>query len=153
MAVLGALVAGATVSAVLLGMAAHHDDVVSRTSAAARAAAAAEMPQILSYDYRSINSDLARASGYTTGEFRQQFSTLSSQIIAPAAIQQQTVTKATVPNSSVVSATADQVVVLLFVDQTTTSKAQRQPQPVASQVRVTMKQSGGRWLVAQFQAL
>jgi Mce-associated membrane protein len=53
----------------------------------------------------------------------------------------------------VVSATADQVVVLLFVDQSTTNKTQQQPQQVASQVRVTMQQAGGRWLVAQFQAL
>jgi hypothetical protein len=45
------------------------------------------------------------------------------------------------------------VVVLLFIDQITTSKAQSQPQQVASQIQVTMERAGGRWLVAQFQAL
>ena len=153
MAVLGVLAAAAAVSAVLLGMAAHHDAATSRAGSAAQKAAAADIRQILSYDYRRLNADLATATSDTTGEFRQQFGILAGQMIGPAATQQQTVTKASVPNASVVSATTDRVVVLAFVDQTTTSKAHPQPQKVASQVRVTMQQSGGRWRVARFQAL
>lgn len=153
MAVLGVLAVAAVVSAVLLAVKAHHDDVAARAGTAARQAATAEIQQILTYDYRTINADLARASNDTTGEFHQQFGTLSGQIIVPAAAQQQTVTRATVPDASVISATSSQVVVLMFVDQSTSSKSQRQPQQVASQVRVTMQQAGGRWKVAQFQAL
>jgi Mce-associated membrane protein len=153
MAVLGILAAAAVVSAVLLAIAAHHDDVTASASAAARKAATAEIQQILTYDYRTINSDVAKAGSDTTGEFHQQFGTLAGQLIVPSAQQQQTVTKAKVANASVVSANANQVVVLLFVDQATTNKAQQQPQPVGSQVKVTMQQVGGRWLVAQFQAL
>jgi Mce-associated membrane protein len=153
MAVLGALAAASVVSAVLLAIAAHHDDATSAASTAARKAATAEIQQILSYDYRTINSDVARANADTTGQFHQQFGTLSGQLIVPAALQQQTVTQAKVANSSVVSANANQVVVLLFVDQATTNKTQRQAQPVGSQVKVTMQQASGRWLVAQFQAL
>jgi Mce-associated membrane protein len=152
-AALGALAVAAAVSAALLAVAAHHDDATSPVSAAAQQAATTEIKQILSYDYRSLGSDLARAKSDTTGQFSQQFSALAGQIIVPAATQQQTVTTVTVPNVSVVSATADRVVVLLFIDQSTTNKTQRQPQQVAGQVRVTMQQTGGRWLVAQFQAL
>lgn len=153
MAVLGAGGVAVAVAAVLLAVEARHDDAVQRARSAALAAATTEIRQILSYDYRSIGSDLARANSDTTGQFRGQFEVLASQLISPAATQQHTVTKATVPNASVVSATADQVVVLLFIDQSTTSKTLNQPQQVASQVRVTMEHVGGRWLVAQFQAL
>jgi Mce-associated membrane protein len=153
LAVLGVLAVGAVVSAVLLAVAAHHDDVASRASTAARQAATTEIQQILSYDYRSLGPDLARAKSDTTGQFTQQFEALAGQIIVPAATQQQTVTRVTVPNASVVSATANRVVVLLFIDQNTTNKARPQPQRVASQVRVTMQQARGHWLVAQFQAL
>lgn len=152
-AMLGAAAAAAGVAAAGLAAAAHRDDAVARASAAARAAASADIRQILSYDYRRIGADLARARADTTGEFRGEFGLLASQLIGPAATQQRTVTRASVPDAAVISATPDQVVVLLFVDQVTTSKPQPQPQRADSQVRVTMQRVGGRWLVAQFQAL
>jgi Mce-associated membrane protein len=153
MAVLGVLAAGAGAAAVRLAAEAHHDDALTRARSTALAAATTDIRQILSYNYRSINSDLARARNDTTGQFRGEFGVLASQLIGPAAAQQRTITWATVPHASVVSATADQVVVLLFIDQRTASKTQPQPQLAASQVQVTMQRIGGRWLVAQFQAL
>jgi Mce-associated membrane protein len=153
MAVLGAGVVAVAVASVLLATEAHRDDTGERARGAALAAATTEIRQILSYDYRNIGSDLATANSDTTGQFRGQFGILAGQLIGPAATQQHTVTTATVPNASVISATADQVVVLLFIDQSTTSKAQPKPQLTASQIRVTMEYVGGRWLVAQFQAL
>lgn len=153
MAVLAAAAAAAAVTAGRLGIGAHRDGALAQARNAALTAAAAEIPQILSYDYRRIGADLARARSDTTGVFRGQFGVLASQIIGPAATQQHTVTRATVPAVSVLSATADQAVLLVFVDQSTTSKAQPAPQQAASQIRVTMQQIGGRWLVAQFQAL
>lgn len=153
MAVLGALAAAAAVAAVRLAVTARRDAAVAHARSAALAAATADMRQILSYDYRSIGPDLARARNDTTGEFRGEFRILASQLIGPAARQQQTVTTATVPDASVVSASARQVVVLLFIDQSTTSRTRPAPQLASSQIRVTMQLAGGRWLVAQFQAL
>ena len=152
-AVLGVLVAGVAATAVRLAVQAHDDAAVAAARTIALAAARTDIRQILSYDYRSISADLARARSDTTGEFRGEFAVLASQLIGPAAAQQHTITWATVPAASVVSATADRVVVLLFIDQNTANKAQPQPQQVASQVRVTMQRAGGRWLVAQFQAM
>ena len=153
MAVLAVLAVAVGVTADRLAVHAQHDDAVAQARTAALAAAKTELPQILSYDYRSIGSDLATARADTTGQFRGEFNLLASQLISPVAGQQHTVTRATVPDAAVVSATADQVVVLLFIDQSTTSKKRQQPQQEASQVRVTMERSGGRWLVSQFQAL
>ncbi|HZC41712.1 MAG TPA: hypothetical protein VE343_13625 [Streptosporangiaceae bacterium] len=152
-AVLIVLVAGAAMTAVRLAAEAGRDAAVARARSGALAAATADMRQILSYDYRSIGADLARARADTTGQFRGEFGILAGQLIGPAAREQRTVTRATVPDAAVISATADRVVLLLFIDQTTTSKARQQPQRAASQVRVTMERAGGRWLVAQFQAL
>jgi Mce-associated membrane protein len=153
MAVLGMMVLAAAVVTVRLAAAAHRDEAVMRARHAALAAAAAEMRQILSYDYRSIGSDLAKARSDTTGQFRGEFGVLASQLIGPAARQQHTVTRATVVSAAVASAAANRVVVLLFIDQHTASKARPSFQLTASQVRVTMELTGGRWLVAQFQPL
>jgi Mce-associated membrane protein len=120
---------------------------------AAMAAAKTDIEQILSYDYRNLSADLAKASSDTTGEFNGQFAVLASELISPAAAQQHTITKATVPDVSVISSTGNQVVVLVFVDQSTTDKAQQKAQQNVSQVKVTMQDVGGRWLVEQFQAL
>lgn len=120
---------------------------------AAAAAATTDIEQILSYDYRDLSADLSRAIGDTTGEFNGQFTVLASQLITPTATQQHTITTATVPDVSVISATGNQVVVLVFVDQSTTDKTQTKAQKNVSQLKVTMENVGGRWLVEQFQAL
>ena len=78
---------------------------------------------------------------------------LASELISPAATQQDTITKATVPDVSVISSTGNQVVVLVFVDQSTTDKTQKKAQANVSQIKATMEDVGGRWLVEQFQAL
>lgn len=150
---LTALVAVTAWAALRLAARVRQDDAVAQARTAALAAAATEIRQILSYDYRSIGADLTRARNDTTGQFRGEFAVLASQLIGPAASQQHTVTTAAVPAASVVSATPDQVVVLLFIDQRTQSRVRPQPQQTAGQLRVTMQRVGGRWLVAQFQAL
>jgi Mce-associated membrane protein len=120
---------------------------------AAMAAAKTDIEQILSYNYHSLSADLDQASKDTTGEFNSQFAVLASELISPAATQQDTITKATVPDVSVISSTGNQVVVLVFVDQSTTDKTQKKAQANVSQIKATMEDVGGRWLVAQFQAL
>jgi Mce-associated membrane protein len=153
MAVLVMLVAGSAAAAASLAGRQRDDAAAQRAQTAAMAAATTEIGQILSYDYRDLNADLARAASDTTGEFNGQFGVLSGQLIGPAAAQEHVVTKATVPDASVISSTGGEVVVLLFVDQSTTNKTQKKAQQNVSQVRVTMENVGGRWLVEQFQAL
>jgi Mce-associated membrane protein len=153
MAVLGVLVAGTAVTSGFLVVKVRHDQATQSAENAAMAAAATDIGQILSYDYRHISTDLARANSDTTGEFSGQFGVLAGQLIGPAAAQQHTVTKATVPIASVISSSGNEVVVLAFVDQSTTNKSQAKPQQNVSQVQVTMEDVGGRWLVERFQAL
>jgi Mce-associated membrane protein len=153
LAVLVLLVAGAGFWDASLASQQSQTQQTQNAENAAMAAATTDVGQILSYDYQHLTADLAQASRDTTGEFNSQFAVLATELISPAATQQHTITKATVPDVSVVSATGNQVVVLAFVDQSTTDKSQPKAQKNVSQVKVTMQNVGGRWLVEQFQAL
>jgi len=150
-AVLAVLIAGSGVAAWIL------DTQTSNNTSTQQerdgAVAATKIPQILSYNYKTLSADLAGASADTTGQFSGQFGLLASQLIGPNATKQKTVTKAAVPVAAAVDSSRNEVTVLVFVDQSTTSKAQPKAQPNTSQLRVTMQKVSGRWLVEQFTAL
>ena len=63
------------------------------------------------------------------------------------------VVKAEVAAQSVVQCHADQVVVLLFVNQTTTSTRLDGPQVDLNRVRLTLVKVDGKWLVNKVVAL
>jgi Mce-associated membrane protein len=151
--VLTLLVAGTGVAAGILDTQTSNNASTQQERDAAVAAAKTEIPQILSYNYKTLSADLARASADTTGQFSGQFGVLASQLIGPNATKQQTVTKAAVPVAAAVDASGNQVTVLVFVDQSTISKSQPKAQTNSSQLRVTMQKVNGRWLVEQFTAL
>ena len=151
--VLTLLVAASGVAAGILDTQTSNDTATQQERDTASAAAKTEIPQILSYNYKTLSADLARASADTTGQFSGQFGVLASQLIGPNAAKQQTVTKATVPVAAAMDSSGDEVTVLVFVDQSTTSKQQPKAQKNASQLRVTMRKVNGRWLIEQFAAL
>ncbi|MFI9585408.1 hypothetical protein ACIHCQ_26930 [Streptomyces sp. NPDC052236] len=79
---------------------------------------------ILSYDYRRLDRDFAAARSRLTGSFRDEYQRTTATVVAPTAKKYQGVVKATVakppggeaPAASVVSASPDSAVVLLFVN-------------------------------------
>lgn len=152
-AVLAVLVAASGVASGLLATKVSDSSASQQERDAAVAAAKTEIQQILSYNYKTLSADLARASADTTGQFSGEFSVMAAQMIGPQAKQQQTVTKAVVPVAAAVDSTGNQVTVLVFVDQSTTNKQQSKPQVNGSQLRVTMQKVNGRWLVEQFTAM
>lgn len=152
-AVLAVLVAASGVASGLLATKVSDNTASQQERDAAVAAAKTEIQQILSYNYKTLSADLARASADTTGQFSGEFSVMAAQMIGPQAKQQQTVTKAVVPVAAAVGSTGNQVTVLVFVDQSTTNKQQSKPQVNGSQLRVTMQKVNGRWLVEQFTAM
>ncbi len=107
---------------------------------------------ILSYDHTRMDADIAAASKLTTGQFRKDYAD-TSRTVAPIAREYKAVVKATVKASSVVSATSDQVVVLLFVDQSTQSTRVQGTQVDQARVRMTMRRVGDDWLAAKVEAL
>lgn len=152
-AALTVAVAGSGVAAGLLATQASDNASTQADRTAATAAAKTEIAQLLTYNYKTLNTDLARATADTTGQFSGEFGVMASQMIAPQAQQQQTVTRAVVPVAAAVDSSGNQVTVLVFVDQSTTNAKQPKAQVNGSQLRVTMQKVKNRWLIAQFQAM
>ena len=119
----------------------------------AMAAAHEHAAVILSYDYRHLDADFAAARRTLTGSFARDYRATTSKMVRPGAEQYHVVVKAEVAAESVVSATADQVVVLLFVNQTTTSTRLDGPRVDLNRVRMTLVKVDGRWLVNKVVAL
>jgi Mce-associated membrane protein len=122
----------------------------SRTAAEQSVRAASDSTiAILSYRPDTVDRDLKAAANRLTGGFRQQYTQLVSDVVAPGAKQQHITAVATVPAAASVSATGKQAVVLVFVDQTTTI-GDDAPTQTTSSVRVTLDKVHGRWLISQF---
>jgi Mce-associated membrane protein len=126
-------------------------DALNAAPAAAEKAAA----QILSYDYARLHEDTAAASALMTPDYSQTFLRTVDDLLAKPATEQRGVVSAKVMASGVVSAdaAAGTVDVLLFVDQTSTTKASQTPQTALNRVVLTMVDQDGRWLVDDVTAL
>jgi Mce-associated membrane protein len=122
----------------------------SRAAADASVRAASETTiAILSYKPETVDRDLKAAAERLTAGFRQQYTQLVNDVVAPGAKQQHITAVATVPAAASVSATGKHAVVLVFVDQTTTI-GNDAPTQTTSSVRVSLEKIDGRWLISQF---
>ncbi|WP_037572192.1 hypothetical protein [Phaeacidiphilus oryzae] len=133
----------------------------ARAATAASAAARLAAPAVLSYDYRHLNRDFATARTYITGGFRSEYARTTASVVGPTAGRYHGVVRAVVakapiggaPAVSVVSATRNRVVVLLFVNQTTTSTKVAGSRVDLDRVRFTMAHTSGGWRVEAVDAL
>ncbi|BBX45360.1 hypothetical protein GCM10009641_20490 [Mycobacterium cookii] len=128
-------------------------DGTARASAAAAdqsiRAASDSTIAILSYKPETVDKDLKAAADRLAEPFRQQYTQLVNDVVAPGAKQQHISAVATVPAAASVSATGKHAVVLVFVDQTTTI-GNDAPTQSTSSVRVSLEKIDGRWLISQF---
>jgi Mce-associated membrane protein len=104
---------------------------------------------ILSYKPETVDRDLKAAADRLADPFRQQYTQLVNDVVAPGAKQQHITAVATVPAAASVSATGKHAVVLVFVDQITTI-GNDAPTQSTSSVRVSLEKVDGRWLISQF---
>jgi Mce-associated membrane protein len=147
------LVAALAVGAVLLAGQREHDDHAKagqQALAAARSAAVA----VLSYDYRHLDSDFAAARAFTAQPFTAQYQQTTTRAVRPVATKNAAVVSASVSAAGVVRADRDRVVILAFVDQSTTSSRLERPQVDQNRVELTMvRRDDGRWLVSGVRAM
>lgn len=160
-AVLAVLVVVGLVAAAVLGQ----DYLQSQRTDAARkeamTAASKAAPEILSYDYHHLDKDFAKARSHLTGGFSDKYKNTTQKVVGPTAKKYQGVVKATVakprsggdPAASVVSASPDKVVVLLFINQVTKSTQVNGPRVDMNRVRMTMSRTSGGWKVSAVDAL
>lgn len=104
---------------------------------------------MLSYRPDTVDTATAAAADQLTGSFRDEYTQLIKNVVAPGAKQQHISTVVQVPAAASVTADTNHAVVLLFVDQATTV-GNDPPTNTASSVRVTLDKVGGRWFVSQF---
>jgi len=124
------------------------------TVGAARRAALAVAPgiarDVLSYDYRTIDADIARAQAETTATFAQQYATTAAQLKS-AAQTNHAIVQAQPHAPGIVSAITDNVVVLVFVDQVSVTEPAEATTPTThaaeSRVQMTLRHVNGKWLL------
>jgi Mce-associated membrane protein len=119
-------------------------------------AAAGLARDILSYDYRTIDRDLARARADTTGEFAGQYASAAAELRSEAR-RTQAIVQARVRDTGIVAATGDQVVVLVFADQVSITRTAAAVSPttrvIPSAVQLTLTRDGDRWRVSALTAV
>ncbi|MGW0701720.1 hypothetical protein ACWD0A_20865 [Streptomyces sp. NPDC002867] len=160
-AALAVLLVAALVAAGVLGReyVRGRDTDAARTEALAAARKAA--PVVLSYDHRRLDKDFATARTWLTGSFRDEYGRTTKTVVAPTATKYRGTVKASVvrppdggaPAASVVSASPDKVVVLLFVNQVTTSTQVTGSRVDLNRVRMTMTRTDAGWKVSAVDAL
>lgn len=153
LAVVVALAVAAAVLGLLLMRQDRAEDRVELARTEALAAAERHAVTLLSYDHRRLDRDFAAARKVLTGNFADDYAATTESVVRPTAEEVKAVVTAEVAASSVVRAGENRAVVLLFVDQTTTSTRLDGPRVDLNRVRMTLDRSGGQWLVSGVDAL
>jgi len=128
----------------------HLDDTATR---AAVDAATTGTVALLSYAPDTIDADFASAKTHLTGDFLSYYSQFTQQIVAPAAKEKAVATDAAVVRAAVAELARDRAVVLVFINQTTTSAEAPDPAMTASSVRVTLTKVEDSWRISQFEPI
>jgi Mce-associated membrane protein len=105
---------------------------------------------LLSYKPDTVEQQLTAARDRLIGQFRDQYTDLTNNVVIPGAKEKQISAVASVPAAASVSADPGSAVVLLFVNQTVTV-GNGVPTDTASSVRITLDKVGERWLISKFE--
>lgn len=107
---------------------------------------------VLTYSPDNVDRDIARAKSYLTGDFLAYYTKFSEQIAA-LALQNQVTQTAKVVRAAVSEIHPNSAVVLVFLNQTATSKEKPEPQTTASIAQVTVVKVNGSWLISKMDPL
>lgn len=123
-------------------------DRVTTAQRTALAAARHHVVEVLSYDFPTVEKDVRQAESNLTGQFADDFGKMARDLIIPTARAKEIRTHAEVTAAGVVRSSGDRVVVLLFVNQTTTSREVPEPTLDGSRLEVTLDRAGAGWVVS-----
>jgi Mce-associated membrane protein len=104
---------------------------------------------LLSYQPNTVEQQLGAARGLLTGNFRDAYTQLITDVVIPGAKQREISATATVPAIAPVSADEEHAVAIVFVNQTTVV-GKDAPTASSSSVRVAMDKVNGHWLISEF---
>lgn len=107
---------------------------------------------VLSYAPDNVDRDFAKAKSYLTGDFLAYYTKFTEEIAAMA-LQKHVTQTAKVVRAAVSELHPNSAVVLVFINQTVTSKEKPEPQTTASGARVTLTKVKGSWLISRLDPL
>lgn len=130
----------------------YRPDVQTNTAAADSAIKAATEGTValLSYAPESLEADFEKARTQLTGDFLNYYNQFTEQIVTPAATKNAVKTQANVVNSAVAEIHPDSAVVLVFLNQLTTSTENPDGSFSTSSVKVGLAKVDGNWRIASF---
>jgi Mce-associated membrane protein len=108
---------------------------------------------LLSYKPDTLDKDFAAAKSHLTGDFLNYYNDFTKQVVTPAAQTKGVATTAQVVGAAPSELHPDSAVVLVFVNQVTTSKERPDPAMASSSVKVSLVKSNGQWLINKFDPL
>jgi hypothetical protein len=112
-------------------------------------AAAGELTsKVLSYDWKTLDKDSKASQAVLAPSFRSEYEKTMSEVRAEA-VKNQVKLEAEAAATSIVSATQDKVVALVFVNQVTTAKGSPNRRVDSSRVLVTLTRNGGDWRISK----
>ena len=130
----------------------YRPDQETNAAAAAVALDAAKNGTVamLSYSPESLDKDFAAAKSHLTGDFLSYYTQFTEQVVTPAAKQKSVKTSAAVVRAGVAELHPDSAMVLVFINQNTTSKENPDGSFAASAVKVGLKKINDTWLISSF---
>jgi len=105
------------------------------------------VPAMFSYEYTTVDTELPKTADMLSPAFREDYLALITTAIAPGAKEKELSVMATAQAGGIVDADREHAVVLLFLNQVTTSKDSPQGTTTGSRLRVELDKDGDRWLV------
>jgi Mce-associated membrane protein len=126
------------------------DQTDAAASNAALDAAKSGTVSLLSYSPDTLDKDFTAAKSNLTGDFLSYYTQFTTEIVTPAAKEKQVKTTASVVRAGVSEIHPDSAVVLVFINQVTTSKENPDGAFAASAVKVGLTKLNDRWLISAF---
>lgn len=108
---------------------------------------------LLSYSPDSLTRDFENAKRRLTVDYQSYYNQFTAKIVAPAAQRGQMTTTARVIRAAVSELHRNSAVVLLFIEQKTSSKEKPNPLKTTDSVRVTLIKVKGAWLIDKFDSV
>ena len=108
---------------------------------------------LLSYKPDTLNQDFAAAKSHLTGDFLNYYDQFTKDVVTPAAQTKGVTTTAQVAGAAVSELNPDKAVVLVFINQATTSKERPDPAMASSSAKVSLAKVHGAWLITKFDPL
>jgi Mce-associated membrane protein len=108
---------------------------------------------LLSYKPDTLDQDFAAAKSHLSGDFLNYYNDFTKQVVTPAAKTKGVATTAQVVGAAPSELHPDSAVVLVFVNQVTSSKERPDPAMSSSSVKISLNKLHGQWLITKFDPL